>query len=68
MLEAVKIRPPGFVQSYNFAVDNRVGGKIMREQLIFEQGGLTHGRLLKVYFRCVVGQIVVLPAKTGHLI
>ncbi len=25
----MKIRPPGFVQGYNLAIDNSVGGKIM---------------------------------------
>jgi hypothetical protein len=40
MLEPVEIRPPGFVQGDNFAVDNGVGGKIierlsdLRESLV----------------------------------
>jgi hypothetical protein len=29
VLETVKIRPPGFVQGYDFAVDNSIGGKII---------------------------------------
>jgi hypothetical protein len=28
MLETVRVRSPGLVQRYNFAVDNSVGGKI----------------------------------------
>jgi len=28
MLETVRVRSPGLVQRYNFAVDNTVGGKI----------------------------------------
>jgi hypothetical protein len=40
MLEAMKIRSPGFIQGYHLSIDNSVGGKIierlcdLRESLV----------------------------------
>jgi hypothetical protein len=34
MLEAMKIRSPGFIQGYHLSIDNSVGGKII-ERLWF---------------------------------